>query len=103
MLLSLLLSLSVCLSVCLTLSLSVFRSVSLCLQEEDVDTNVGFLQTPDTGALQKKPGGRKLWLGVALLLGSAALALITGLLVWHFHRRSLSSSSRISAEPLVSQ
>ncbi|XP_036960339.1 suppressor of tumorigenicity 14 protein homolog [Acanthopagrus latus] len=58
-------------------------------QDPDWDTAVEFLPAPDSKRLEKKPGRRKkLWIGVGLLLSAAALSLITGLLVWHFHLRS---------------
>lgn len=61
-------------------------SLSPCLQDPDWDTAVEFLPAPDSKRLEKKPGRRKkLWIGVGLLLSAAALSLITGLLVWHFH------------------
>lgn len=58
-------------------------------QDEDWDTTLQFLPATDAKQLEKKPGCRKkLWIGVGLLLSAAALALLTGLLVWHFHLRS---------------
>lgn len=58
-------------------------------QDEDWDVNDQFLQATDAKQLEKKPGfRRKLWIGVGLLLAAAALALLTGLLVWHYHLRS---------------
>uniref|UniRef100_A0A3B4XEE2 ST14 transmembrane serine protease matriptase b n=1 Tax=Seriola lalandi dorsalis TaxID=1841481 RepID=A0A3B4XEE2_SERLL len=45
-----------------------------------------FLPASDSKHLEKKPGRRKkLWIGVGLVLAAAAVALLTGLLVWHFH------------------
>lgn len=56
------------------------------LQDFDWDTTLQFLPASDSKRLEKKPGRRKkLWVGVGLLLSSAAVALLTGLLVWHFH------------------
>ncbi|XP_035513490.1 suppressor of tumorigenicity 14 protein homolog [Morone saxatilis] len=58
-------------------------------QEPDWDTNLQFLPATDSKRLEKKPGRRKkLWIGLGLLVSAAALALLTGLLVWHFHLRS---------------
>ncbi|KAI3357911.1 hypothetical protein L3Q82_016294 [Scortum barcoo] len=60
----------------------------VCLQDLDWDTNLQFLPASDSQQLEKKPGRRKkLWMGVGLLLAAAAVALLTGLLVWHFHLR----------------
>ncbi|XP_056129935.1 suppressor of tumorigenicity 14 protein homolog [Lampris incognitus] len=54
-------------------------------QDTDWDTALQFLPASDSRPLQKKTAHRKLWLGLGVLLSVAALALITGLLVWHFH------------------
>ncbi|CAL8369925.1 unnamed protein product [Lota lota] len=57
---------------------------------EDMDADVQFLPPSDPEKKKKrrrKAGGRTLWLGLGLLGASAALALLTGLLVWHFHLR----------------
>lgn len=54
---------------------------------EDVDTALQFLPATDSKPLEKMSGRRKkLWLGVGLLLLAVAVALMTGLLVWHFNR-----------------
>lgn len=56
------------------------------LQDTDFDTMLQFLPASDSRQLEKKPGRKKkLWIGIGLLLSAAALALLTGLLVWHFH------------------
>ncbi|KAM6924440.1 suppressor of tumorigenicity 14 protein-like [Xenentodon cancila] len=47
-----------------------------------------FLPTPDSKPLEKTPGCRKLGIGLGLLGAAAAVALLTGLLVWHFNLRS---------------
>lgn len=61
--------------------------VSVVLQEEEWESGLQFLPATDSRRLEKKPGCRKkLWIGLGLLLASAAVALLTGLLVWHFHR-----------------
>uniref|UniRef100_A0A8C9XTN0 ST14 transmembrane serine protease matriptase b n=1 Tax=Sander lucioperca TaxID=283035 RepID=A0A8C9XTN0_SANLU len=55
----------------------------------DLDTSQVFLPASDSKHLEKKPGRRKkTWLGVGLVLGAAAVALLSGLLVWHFHCES---------------
>uniref|UniRef100_A0A8C9XS31 ST14 transmembrane serine protease matriptase b n=1 Tax=Sander lucioperca TaxID=283035 RepID=A0A8C9XS31_SANLU len=59
------------------------------LSDGDLDTSQVFLPASDSKHLEKKPGRRKkTWLGVGLVLGAAAVALLSGLLVWHFHLRS---------------
>ncbi|XP_029292173.1 suppressor of tumorigenicity 14 protein homolog [Cottoperca gobio] len=56
---------------------------------QDWDTTVQFLPASDSKHLEKTPGRRrKLWIGVGLVLSAAAVALVTGLLVWHFQLRS---------------
>ncbi|XP_060890426.1 suppressor of tumorigenicity 14 protein homolog isoform X2 [Labrus mixtus] len=58
-------------------------------QDQDWDPTLTFLPAADTRQLEKNPGQRrKLWIGVGLLLAAAAVALLTGLLVWHYHLRS---------------
>ncbi|XP_039656436.1 suppressor of tumorigenicity 14 protein homolog [Perca fluviatilis] len=58
-------------------------------QDGDLDTTQVFLQASDSKHLEKKPGRRKrTWLGLGLVLGAGAVALLTGMLVWHFHLRS---------------
>lgn len=58
-------------------------------QDQDWDTTLQFLPASDSKKLEKKPGQRKkIWIGVGLVVSAAALALLTGLLVWHFHLRS---------------
>uniref|UniRef100_A0A3Q3WE28 Uncharacterized protein n=1 Tax=Mola mola TaxID=94237 RepID=A0A3Q3WE28_MOLML len=48
---------------------------------------LAFLTNERTDLFDTKPGCRKkLWIGVGLLFSAAAVALLTGLLVWHFHR-----------------
>uniref|UniRef100_A0A665VJP1 Suppressor of tumorigenicity 14 protein homolog n=1 Tax=Echeneis naucrates TaxID=173247 RepID=A0A665VJP1_ECHNA len=61
---------------------------SLC-QDPDWDTVLQFLPASDSKHLEKKPGRRKkMWIGLGLVLAAGSLALLTGLLVWHFHLRS---------------
>lgn len=58
-------------------------------QDPDWDTTLQFLPVADSKGLEKKTGRRKkMWIGVGLLVSAAALALLTGLLVWHYHLRS---------------
>ncbi|KAM7405386.1 hypothetical protein PAMP_012653 [Pampus punctatissimus] len=58
-------------------------------EDADWDTTLQFLPASDSNQLEKKPGRRKkLWIGVILVLSAIALALLTGLLVWHFHLRT---------------
>lgn len=58
-------------------------------QDPDWDPSLHFLPAPDSKTLEKKPGyRRRVWVGVGLLAAAAAVALLTGLLVWHFHLRS---------------
>ncbi|XP_028265434.1 suppressor of tumorigenicity 14 protein homolog [Parambassis ranga] len=55
-------------------------------QDPDWDTALQFLPASDSKQLEKRPGfRRKLWIGVGLVLAAAGLALLTGMLVWHFH------------------
>ncbi|XP_038579389.1 suppressor of tumorigenicity 14 protein homolog isoform X2 [Micropterus salmoides] len=66
-------------------------------QEQDLegDTELPFLQ-PESQDQEKAPGSRTtLWIGVGLLLSSAAVALLTGMLVWHFHLRQDVRESRV--------
>ncbi|XP_043993173.1 suppressor of tumorigenicity 14 protein homolog [Gambusia affinis] len=54
----------------------------------DLDVGELFLQASDSRDVEKKPGRRRrLWAGLGLLVAAGALALLTGLLVWHFHLR----------------
>uniref|UniRef100_A0A665VJH0 Suppressor of tumorigenicity 14 protein homolog n=1 Tax=Echeneis naucrates TaxID=173247 RepID=A0A665VJH0_ECHNA len=58
-------------------------------QDPDWDTVLQFLPASDSKHLEKKPGRRKkMWIGLGLVLAAGSLALLTGLLVWHFHLRS---------------
>ncbi|XP_071314887.1 suppressor of tumorigenicity 14 protein homolog [Trachinotus anak] len=58
-------------------------------QDADWDTTLQFLPASDSKHLEKKPGRRKrLWIGAGLVLAAVAVALLTGLLVWHFHLRN---------------
>lgn len=56
------------------------------LQMEDWDTTLNFLPATDSKRLEKVSGRqKKLWIGVGLLLLAVVVALLTGLLVWHFN------------------
>ncbi|PWA14163.1 hypothetical protein CCH79_00020816 [Gambusia affinis] len=58
------------------------------LSLQDLDVGELFLQASDSRDVEKKPGRRRrLWAGLGLLVAAGALALLTGLLVWHFHLR----------------
>lgn len=61
---------------------SLMLYIFLCLKDREFET---FL--PATEHLEKKPGRRKnVMIIVAVLVPVVLLALLTGLLVWHFHR-----------------
>ncbi|CAL8260356.1 unnamed protein product [Gadus morhua 'NCC'] len=55
--------------------------------EQGGDAAVRFLPASGSGKKRRRPSKKTLWKGLALLGGAGALALITGLLVWHFHLR----------------
>lgn len=56
------------------------------MQMEEWDTTLQFLPTTDTKPLEKISGRwKKLWIGLGLLVLAVAVALVTGLLVWHFN------------------
>ncbi|KAM9855616.1 suppressor of tumorigenicity 14 protein homolog [Aulostomus maculatus] len=58
-------------------------------EDSDWDAGLQFLPASDSKQLEKKPGRRKkLWIGIGLVLAAAAVSLLTGLLVWHFHLRN---------------
>ncbi|CAN9515311.1 unnamed protein product [Ophioblennius macclurei] len=58
-------------------------------QDPDWDIGLQFLPASDSKNLEKKPGYRKkVFVGVGLVAAAAALSLLTGLLVWHYHLRS---------------
>lgn len=63
----------------------------LCLIQQGDESVLQFLPASDSRGLEKKPGRtKKLWMGLSLLLAAVCIALLTGLLVWHFHRELLS-------------
>ncbi|CAK6957913.1 ST14 transmembrane serine protease matriptase a [Scomber scombrus] len=51
------------------------------------DTNVQFLPASDNKKLEKKKGPGKAGAVIGVLIFAAVIALMTGLLVWHFHFR----------------
>ncbi|XP_028430206.1 ST14 transmembrane serine protease matriptase a isoform X2 [Perca flavescens] len=71
--------------------------------DKDWDTSVQFLPASDNKKLEKKKGPRRVWAVIAVVVFAAVIALITGLLVWHFHfrgnvqlKRMYSGSMRIT-------
>ncbi|XP_054623632.1 suppressor of tumorigenicity 14 protein homolog isoform X2 [Dunckerocampus dactyliophorus] len=64
-------------------------------QDLDLDTTLQFLPAPNAKKLEKKPGHRRLWMGVGFVLAAVALSLLTGLLVWRFHLRSDVAVTRV--------
>ncbi|XP_075993573.1 suppressor of tumorigenicity 14 protein homolog [Genypterus blacodes] len=58
-------------------------------QDPDWDSALQFLPASDSRRLEKKPWrSKRVWMGVGLLLAAVGVALLTGLLVWHFHVRN---------------
>lgn len=65
----------------------VLSFVSSIQQGDEWESGLQFLPATDSRRLEKKPGRTKrLWMGLGLLLAAVCVALLTGLLVWHFHR-----------------
>ncbi|XP_054650729.1 ST14 transmembrane serine protease matriptase a [Dunckerocampus dactyliophorus] len=56
-------------------------------QDKDWDTTVQFLPASDNKKLEKKKGPSKVGAVIGVLIFAAVVALMTGLLVWHFHFR----------------
>ena len=54
-------------------------------QDKDWDTSVQFLPASDNKKLEKKKGPGKVGAVVGVVIFAAVIALMTGLLVWHFH------------------
>lgn len=77
----------------------------LCLiqQGDEWESGLQFLPATDSRRLEKKPGRtKKLWMGLGLLLAAACVALLTGLLVWHFHRELPSLKLYLNTSIVVS-
>ncbi|XP_068601317.1 ST14 transmembrane serine protease matriptase a [Brachionichthys hirsutus] len=55
--------------------------------DKDWDTSVQFLPATDNKKLEKKKGPGKVGAVIGVLIFAAVVALMTGLLVWHFHFR----------------
>lgn len=71
--------------------------------DKDWDTSVQFLPASDNKRLEKKKGPGKVGAVIGVVIFAAVIALITGLLVWHFHfrkdawvKRMYSGSMRIT-------
>ncbi|KAK5905067.1 hypothetical protein CesoFtcFv8_006572 [Champsocephalus esox] len=71
--------------------------------DKDWDTSVQFLPASDNKKLEKKKGPGKVGAVIGVLIFAAVVALMTGLLVWHFHfrkdvrlKRMYSGSMRIT-------
>lgn len=61
------------------------------MQDTDWDADVDFLPATDSKKLEKKVYEKKrVWIGVVMVI--AALAVMTGLLVWHFNRKLILSN-----------
>lgn len=72
-------------------------------QDKDWDTSVQFLPASDNKKLEKKKGPGKVGAVIGVVIFAAVVALMTGLLVWHFHfrqdirvKRMYSGSMRIT-------
>ena len=59
--------------------------ILLPLQDKDWDTSVQFLPASDNKQLEKKKVPGRVGAVVGVVVFAAVLALMTGLLVWHFH------------------
>ncbi|XP_069577089.1 ST14 transmembrane serine protease matriptase a [Brachyistius frenatus] len=55
--------------------------------DKDWDASVQFLQASDNKKLEKKKGPGKIGAVIGVVVFAAVIALMTGLLVWHFHFR----------------
>ncbi|XP_074496372.1 ST14 transmembrane serine protease matriptase a [Sebastes fasciatus] len=55
--------------------------------DKDWDTSVQFLPASDNKKLEKKKGPGKVGAVISVVIFAAVIALMTGLLVWHFHFR----------------
>ncbi|XP_034460899.1 suppression of tumorigenicity 14a [Hippoglossus hippoglossus] len=56
-------------------------------KDKDWDTSVQFLPASDNKKLEKKKGPGKVGAVIGVIILAAVIALMTGLLVWHFHFR----------------
>lgn len=56
-------------------------------KDKDWDTSVQFLPASDNKKLEKKRGSRKIGAVIGVVIFAAVVALMAGLLVWHFHFR----------------
>ncbi|XP_062242553.1 ST14 transmembrane serine protease matriptase a [Platichthys flesus] len=72
-------------------------------KDKDWDTAVQFLPASDNKKLEKKKGPGKVGAVIGVIIFAAVIALMTGLLVWHFHfrknvrvKRMYSGSMRIT-------
>lgn len=61
-----------------------YTSMSV-FQDNDWDTSVQFLPASDNKKLEKKKGLGKIGAVIGVVVFAAVVALMTGLLVWHFH------------------
>ncbi|XP_061841495.2 suppressor of tumorigenicity 14 protein-like [Nerophis lumbriciformis] len=64
-------------------------------QDPDLDAGLQFLPAPDAKKLEKKPGRRKLWAGVIIVVVALLLSLLTGLLLWRFYVHSNAPVRRV--------
>lgn len=56
-----------------------------CFQDREWDTTVQFLPASDNKKLEKKKGPGKVGAVIGVVIFAAVVALMAGLLVWHFH------------------
>uniref|UniRef100_A0A4W5L1D5 SEA domain-containing protein n=1 Tax=Hucho hucho TaxID=62062 RepID=A0A4W5L1D5_9TELE len=61
--------------------------LSLLSQDRDWDQAVTFLPAADSKKLEKKKGPGRVGAVIGIVIFAAVIALMTGLLVWHFHYR----------------
>uniref|UniRef100_A0AAQ5Y5E1 Suppressor of tumorigenicity 14 protein homolog n=1 Tax=Amphiprion ocellaris TaxID=80972 RepID=A0AAQ5Y5E1_AMPOC len=66
---------------------SFFLFIYFVFQDKDWDTSVQFLPASDNKKLEKKKGPGKVGAVIGVVVFAAVVALMTGLLVWHFHFR----------------
>ncbi|KAJ8280279.1 hypothetical protein GJAV_G00052680 [Gymnothorax javanicus] len=63
--------------------------------DKDWDSSVQFLPASDSRKLEKKKGPGKVGAIIGIVIFAAVVALMTGLLVWHFHFRKESKIKKI--------